>query len=163
MGTYKCLIFLTVYIALLPILGEYCSSGNAAADAETYSSTESTYENIIFIGDKVNISGGYSGKNYAVSFEAAAENIAKTDAVSEETGFLCFGTAVLEDNIYYVIGTGSDNGSSFVTENTFWVNTESGEVYAYLDPMLPAGEYLAEFKNQIEDDDLRSRLIKISE
>ena len=163
MNIYKCLIFLTVFIVVLPTPGGCYSSGKAAADTETYSSTENTDENIIFIGDKVNIYGGYSEETYAVSFEAAAANITETDAVSPDTNFLCYGTAVLKDDIYYVIGAGCNNGSSFVSENTFWVNTESGEVYAYLDPMLPAGGYLAEFKDQIENDDLRSRLIKISE
>lgn len=122
-----------------------------------------TDADIIFFDNQVNIEGGYADKNYAVDFDMAIANIINTGIVSYDTKFLCLGTSILNDKIYYVIDTSYDNGDSVIAEEKFWVNTESGVVYVYFDPTLPVSEHFAWYKKQIDEDDFRSRLIKVSE
>lgn len=153
------------------LLGSCSSVGNDFINTEVNCSfTESIYSqfdndtdaDIIFFDNQVNIEGEYADKNYTISFDMAITNIINTNIMPYDTKFLCLGISALDDKTYYVIATTYDNGNSVITKDKFWINTESGVVYVYFDPSLPVSENLAQYKNQIEKDDFRSRLIKIS-
>lgn len=145
---------------------EFLSGYGHFADIE-WSKTETFYNipdksGVIFLGEnKVENLGGYADKNYKVTVEAAFENVLKTAIVPEVSKLVCTGTVLFKNEEYYVVKKVSESGDKVLTEVVFWVNAESGEVYVYLDPSLPVSECLSEFKNQIEADDFRSRLILV--
>lgn len=135
---------------------------SAEINGETSAEAESTDDGIIFIGEnKIEDLGGYADKNYTVDIDAATENIIKSEIIPDGSELMCSGTTLFRDETYYIIKKVFDNGSSAVTEETFWVNAESGDVYVYLDPTLPVSDNLIKFKNAVAEDDGRSRLIKI--
>lgn len=121
-----------------------------------------TNSDVIFFDNQVSIKGEYADKNYNISFDMAVTNIINTNIIPYDTKFLCLGISALDNETYYVIATAYDNGNSIITKDKFWVNTENGVVYVYFDPSLSVSEDLAQYKKQIEEDDFRSRLIKVS-
>ncbi|MBQ8781453.1 MAG: hypothetical protein IJZ72_07260 [Oscillospiraceae bacterium] len=119
------------------------------------------HKNEIIVGE-YEISSTAAGEKYDVSTEAACDKIMDTGICPSSCKFLCSGIARTSNEDYYVIDSISEKGDIVTKECTFWVQCDSGEVYVYFDPTLHYSDFYDRFRFSADENDGRSRLIKIS-
>lgn len=131
----------------------------------TNQNIETTYienevdENIIFVNDFKHID---ENKNFTIDYDTAIDKIIDTNISFQSAKFMVSTSVIFNNETYYVIDIIYDNGDTVSKDGTFWVNTENGDVYIYYDPTLQINNTLSQFIDTLQEDDGRTRLIKLN-